>query len=1019
MAQKSNHGLRRGNQSLSFLIIVTVYFLLFFSWVVYFSSLEGQITKLVLRNDVEHQVNNSRILAKYGKTRLQEMHPRDTGSEAELIDDLKSIVKDLNRLKKNEKEAVIFVDSVGNVIAIPDEIAPKFQRVIENCQLKVFGKYSHYGLDGSQVMEASLTDSRYGKIILALTPLGVSDYRVGLLWDRGSLISDATRLEHALLGSLMLTFIVIIVLFMLLVRLIMSPLKILVTAAQRIGQGDLKTRVDINSNNEVGILAKAFNIMVEDLEAKYGESEQYLKRLKLMHDDAQRTLEIVAKRNRELAMINSLSLESGKRFSFNENLEYLINKLVQDFDMLFAESYTWDDRRKEWLLGISSRPVLWEYENDEVFNILLTKASRTGKVVITSGRNYFHQVDKEETPGELIIIPLVTGSDEHVLVLIASKDGDSFAGRDIVFFTNLLRHEGVILHNAQLYEASLKQSAILEKINSIGQTIISELDLEKLVPRVLRELKSLLTVGRVTIVYKNLCDENLIGYTIDEEWELKRFDRFMDDRWCTETLASYDYMLDQTGSSAPDWVWNLYGEDYRSFLGMRLTDREKDGLLALYAGETRFFTNEDVQFIKTFANYLTSAFANAKLFSEINEREQTRTEQLEVARKLQSDIIPYQYEQGRLEFECSLQPAMELAGDFFDVFSLGPKSVGVVIGDVATKGIAASLMTFSLLSMFRNAAKTLTPPNKVMALVNQGLMTQLKEKSWFATAFYARIHTDDLTMTYAKAGHVLPILFKHETGETIPLDVDGVPLGILEDGRFQTGQLKLEEKDRLVLYTDGVTEMKVDDMRLFGLDGLMKVVSENGRKPIRELKDEIFTALDKASNTKAKRDDVLVAVLGIKTDPWISRTCGYNDMQDLIADVMERMKQYDLPKHAFFAIRLSLNEALTNAYKHGNSGDPYKNIFVSYLVTDDSFSLKVRDEGQGFDYEALPDPTVEENLLLPHGRGIFLMRSFMDEVEFNDTGNTIQLTKYVNFKLRDLEQKSSDLDISLEPLAIK
>lgn len=94
-----------------------------------------------------------------------------------------------------------------------------------------------------------------------------------------------------------------------------------------------------------------------------------------------------------------------------------------------------------------------------------------------------------------------------------------------------------------------------------------------------------------------------------------------------------------------------------------------------------------------------------------------------------------------------------------------------------------------------------------------------------------------------------------------------------------------------------------------------------------------------------------------------------------------------------FAIRLALEEAMVNAHRHGNRGDPNKHIFVSYEVTPERTIVRVRDEGQGFDPSGVPDPTAPDRIPLPHGRGIMLMRAYLDRVTFNQQGNEVELVK--------------------------
>lgn len=90
-------------------------------------------------------------------------------------------------------------------------------------------------------------------------------------------------------------------------------------------------------------------------------------------------------------------------------------------------------------------------------------------------------------------------------------------------------------------------------------------------------------------------------------------------------------------------------------------------------------------------------------------------------------------------------------------------------------------------------------------------------------------------------------------------------------------------------------------------------------------------------------------------------------------------------------ILIALTEAVNNAIHHGNALDPAKTVTLGYEVRDGRIVFLVKDEGPGFDFEHLPDPTDPQNLEKPHGRGVFLMRALADEVEFSDQGATVAL----------------------------
>lgn len=94
-----------------------------------------------------------------------------------------------------------------------------------------------------------------------------------------------------------------------------------------------------------------------------------------------------------------------------------------------------------------------------------------------------------------------------------------------------------------------------------------------------------------------------------------------------------------------------------------------------------------------------------------------------------------------------------------------------------------------------------------------------------------------------------------------------------------------------------------------------------------------------------------------------------------------------------FAIRLALEEALVNAIKHGNQMDRTKKVHVAYNVDADRFDVKIVDEGPGFDPEDVPDPTDPENLERPCGRGLLLMRHYMNHIEYLRPGNIVVMSK--------------------------
>jgi len=113
-------------------------------------------------------------------------------------------------------------------------------------------------------------------------------------------------------------------------------------------------------------------------------------------------------------------------------------------------------------------------------------------------------------------------------------------------------------------------------------------------------------------------------------------------------------------------------------------------------------------------------------------------------------------------------------------------------------------------------------------------------------------------------------------------------------------------------------------------------------------------------------------------------------------ELIDTVEAGGCPVETLFAIRLALEEALANAIKHGNRYDQSKFVTVTIEIDDRKTVIAVADEGEGFDPRIVPDPTVDENLEKPGGRGIMLMRAYMDDVAYNERGNEVRMVKHRN-----------------------
>jgi len=379
---------------------------------------------------------------------------------------------------------------------------------------------------------------------------------------------------------------------------------------------------------------------------------------------------------------------------------------------------------------------------------------------------------------------------------------------------------------------------------------------------------------------------------------------------------------------------------------------------------------------------------------KLTQQEKKHISQIKLAKDLQQDYFPPNFQKKRIKLATSLVSAKELAGDFFDTFDLGPNSLGVVIGDVVGKGIPASLMAMSVLGMISNAQGKMTSPMDVLAKVNAELVNRIKGDYWYATAFFAKIHVENLTMTFARAGHELPILWSESESKCHFLEGNGLPLGMFHNADYETCQVQMGEGDKLILYTDGLCDILNDEGERFGNQRLVDLIMRYSALSAKNLLKVIELNVAKFKGSHPQMDDMALIIISVVPDSWNLLSIPPYTYNEILENIIRELTLKNVSDDVIFKVRLSLDECITNAIKHGHRSNYLEKVHISYLIDSEKVVIQIKDRGEGFDYASLPDPTVVDNIALPQGRGVFLTMQVMDKVEFNDMGNQVTLTKY-------------------------
>jgi sigma-B regulation protein RsbU (phosphoserine phosphatase) len=243
-----------------------------------------------------------------------------------------------------------------------------------------------------------------------------------------------------------------------------------------------------------------------------------------------------------------------------------------------------------------------------------------------------------------------------------------------------------------------------------------------------------------------------------------------------------------------------------------------------------------------------------------NTRSKQQEQEMDKAREIQEGLLPKKIPQVRgLEVAGAWQPASVVGGDYYDVLKFSDTKIGICIGDVVGKGISAALLMANLQASFRAFASEEVSPSTLVRKLNEVISNNIAPDK-FVTFWYCTIDTNENRLTYASAGHWPPILF-HKSGEGIPLrGVGGTPLGILPDWNYEEEAFPLSSGDRLVLYTDGLTEAMNSDQQEFGERRLLDLCGNNTALSASELLAAIRKEVVSFCNGNFQDDFTLVVV---------------------------------------------------------------------------------------------------------------------------------------------------------------
>jgi len=305
--------------------------------------------------------------------------------------------------------------------------------------------------------------------------------------------------------------------------------------------------------------------------------------------------------------------------------------------------------------------------------------------------------------------------------------------------------------------------------------------------------------------------------------------------------------------------FNARGETRSEMVAPIISNEEVIGVFDLESDDLNAYSDDDLEVLMLLASQVAIIIEKVMLHEQLVEKKRLEG-QLEVARQVQLELLPPS-DPILPGFEISAYnfPTEEVSGDYYDWVRIFEDQIGIVIADVAGKGVPAALLMAFLRASLRAATHIGYSPHISMSKVNY-LLWESIERNQFVTAFYGLLDATNRTLVYANAGHNPPLLLDLD-GSARFLEQGGLPLGMFRDTRYYEYYLTFEPGQVLVLYTDGVTEAFNPHDEEFGRDRLVESVRTARTLSAREMIDAVQRDIFQWTAGRGAHDDVTFFVV--------------------------------------------------------------------------------------------------------------------------------------------------------------
>jgi len=407
-------------------------------------------------------------------------------------------------------------------------------------------------------------------------------------------------------------------------------------------------------------------------------------------------------------------------------------------------------------------------------------------------------------------------------------------------------------------ESNRQQSRQLEKLESLGRAILTAPPDMSTLPEILTEhVPNMFTSGNVII----WMIPGQILYKAPNDWEI-------DPRpiwdWCQDSPESRAFL------AAEKLPWETSTALHRPVVFSPIMAHEGKEIIGGIYIELRQLAQPWSQdslrrlfpAMQTLGDQIASAIHRSEEYARSIALEKV-SQEIQIAGQIQASFLPNQFPNiPGWQLAVTLEPAGGLSGDFFDLIPLSRGRLGIVIADVADKGLGAALYMALCRTLLRTYAfEYQSRPDLVLSEANERILEDARA-NLFITTFYGVLDPEEDLLIYANAGHNPPFLVTSQSETKLfALARTGMPLGVEPDSSWERRSIKFSPGDKLILYTDGVTEAQSASNDFYDETLLVECIMKNANGSAFVLQDKILNGVKEFTNGAPQTDDITLMIL--------------------------------------------------------------------------------------------------------------------------------------------------------------